>query len=291
MGWPLAISLGSAALQLFGGLKAASSAKKGGQAAYEAAYANAQDILSLGLKNASALTSTASFNAGSVLRVGEANAQAIERAALRNMYLYGLQAGEERRRHIIQEKTTAGSIRAMAGASGVQTNTGTPLHYLNAQIDLGIRERRYGDLKAFWTLKNMQEEGEERAYITRLTASEQASVIEYNAAMQSEIMLAESQARAAASERQGQVALETGNAQSTSAMFGAIGGAFGTFANTFNALGGQWGWNSGGGGQTYNYSGSAWQNQSSLGGSLYGTGMSNPATSQTVNPYGQWFTN
>ena len=285
MGWPLAIALGSAAISLFSGIKASSAAKKGGQAAYDAAYANAADMLALGYKNASALTSTAEFNAGSVLRVGEANAHAIERATLRNMYLYGLQATEERRRHLIQEKMTAGGIRAMAGAAGVQTNTGTPLHYLNAQVDLGIRERRYGDLKAFWTLKNMEEEGSDRAYITRLTAKEQASVMQYNAAMQSEIMLAEAQARAAASQRQGEVALETGNAQASAAMWGGIGNAFQSFAGTFNTLGGQWpSWGSNGTGGTYNYSGSGWNNSvnSISGGSIYGSSGSG---SHLVNPY------
>lgn len=160
----------------------------------------------------------------------------------------------------------------MAGAAGVQTNTGTPLHYLNAQVDLGIRERRYGDLKAFWTLKNMEEEGADRAGITRLTASEQASVMEYNAAMQAEMMLAESQARAAATERQGDLAYDQGQAQASSMLWGGISNAFSGFANTYNAMGGSWPWQAGGTGSTYNYSGSAF-NQSSSFGSTYAPGF------------------
>mgnify|MGYP001812600627 CR=1 FL=1 len=142
--------------------------------------------------------------------------------------LYGMQADEEVRRHIYAEKMTAGSIRAMAGAAGVQTNTGSPLYYLNAQINEGLNQRQFMLNKHLQTMWTMDQEGQDKAYIYRLTASENASVIMANAELQAGVALAEAQARADAMRRSGDVAYETGQAQGSAAMWGGLGNAIGT---------------------------------------------------------------
>jgi hypothetical protein len=235
MGWQAALGIIGIGTSLFSGYKSSSALKSSSKAAREAAYANAEDLRALAESNSGAYREAGAYNANSIRYVGEANALAVENATTRNMFLYGMQADEDRRRHILQQKLTAGTIRAMVGASGVQTNTGSPLHYLNSQIDLGIRERRYGDLKAYWTLRTMFEEGEERASVIRLTADQQADVTEYNANLQAEMSYAEAMRQATAMERSGDVTMATGNAQASAAMWGGLSNALGAFSTAYNA--------------------------------------------------------
>jgi hypothetical protein len=215
----------SAGASLFGGYKAGQAAREGGEAAREASYLNAADLRDLAEFNSAGYREAGAVNAGAIRTVGAANELAVKNATARNTMMYGMQAEEDRRRHMLQERTTAGTIRAMVGASGVQTNTGSPLHYLNHQVDLGIQERRFGDIKAYWTLRNMYEEGTEKAAVIRLTAEQQAMVTEYNANLQAEMSYAEAMRQATSMERSGDVSAATGAAQGSAAMWGGIAGA------------------------------------------------------------------
>ena len=262
---PLAI-LGyiAAGASLYSGYKSSKSLKKGGDLARDAAYANAADLRDMAHSNYAAYLEAGSVNANAIRTVGEANALAIERQTGRNMLMYGIQSDEDRRRHLIQEKVTAGMIRAQASGTGVQVNTGSPLHYLNAQVDLGIRERRFGDLKAYWTLRNMYEEGTDRAHVTRLTAEQQAGVVEYNAALNAEISLAESLRQADAMERSGELQHETAGHQASAAMWGGITNAISSFGSFYGRFGGL---NEAGTTGAYSFTGSAFN----MGPSTYST--------------------
>jgi hypothetical protein len=222
------LTAGKFAWDLWSGYQGKKAAEEGGQAAYDAAFANAADLRNFAGFNADAILGAAGRNAEAYMRIGEANAGAIERATVRNLMLYGMQADEEVRRHIIGEKKIAGNIRAAVGASGVQTNTGTPLHFLNSEVMEGYTQRQFMIAKHYQTMWTMAEEGKDRAFITRLTASENAAVIMSNAEAQAAVSLMDAARQAAAMERGGEVARLTGNAQGQAAMIGAIGNGLGT---------------------------------------------------------------
>ena len=284
MPWIAAAIIGG--VSLFTGYKQSKAYEKGGEAAKWAAYLNASDLRDLALFNSSGYREAGSVNANAIRVIGEANALAIERATARNVMMYGIQAGEDRRRHILQERLTAGSIRAMPGGAGVQTNTGSPLHYLNAQVDLGIRERRFGDIKAYWTIRNMSEEGADRAYVTRLDAEQRAFVTEYNAELQAEMSYLEAMRQATAMERSGDVQQATGSANASAAMWGGIGNALSAGLSAYTSMGGTFPWTSPTSG-AYNYSGSSYRNASNPWGYSSGynpTGMG-PAGSLYNTPY------
>ena len=289
LGIPLAgwlIGGATAGAALYSGYKSRKAYEEGGEAARDAAYANAGDLRDLAAFNAGGYREAGAVNANAIRTVGEANALAVERATDRNLFMYGITAMEDRRRHILQERTTAGTIRAMAGSSGVQSNTGSPLHYLNAQVDLGIRERRFGDLKAYWTLRNMREEGEDRAGVIRLTADQQASVTEYNANLQAEMAYAEAMRQAQAMERSGDVQAAVGAAQGAAAFAGGVSSAIGSLGNMYMNFGTPGvtpglSVNPASGGLTsgaYSYSGSAYNTSSYYGNSGWGSFAPAPAT-------------
>jgi len=228
------------AAALYSGYAASKSSKKGGAANRDAAYGNASDLREFAGINAGLLLGAANRNAQAQLTIGEANASSVERSTLRNMILYGMQSEEETRRHIYGERMSAGRIRSMVGASGVQTNTGTPLMFLYEQVDEGIRQRSYMETRQAQTLWTMSEEGRDRAGIMRLTASENAAVIMSNAEAQAEVSILDAQRQADAMERGGDVANTIGKAQGNAALIGGITSAIGSFASS-GAFGGSYG--------------------------------------------------
>ncbi|MCP3868903.1 MAG: hypothetical protein GY703_12560, partial [Gammaproteobacteria bacterium] len=139
MPWPLVAAM--AVSSLYSGYSASKAAKKGGAAAREAAFANAADIRGFGEFNSANILGVGAVNAAAIRDVGEINAEYIERSTERNIMLYGLQADEDVERHVRAEKQVAGDIRARASGSGIQVNRGSPLQFLNAQVDEGIRQR------------------------------------------------------------------------------------------------------------------------------------------------------
>ena len=242
--WGWALTGGKIVWDLFSGYKKSEDYKQAGESAKWASYQNAGDLINMGHINAEAMMAAAHNTAGSILRIGEYNASAVERATERNLKLYGMQADEEVRRHVYAEKYTAGSIRAMAGAGGVQTNTGTPLHYLNSQIDEGLRQRVFLQDKHKQTMWTMEQEGKDKAWIYRVTAQENANVILSNAELQAGVALSEAQMRAAAMQRSGDQAFYQAEASASSALWGGLGNAvmtgisgFSNFGNPFSGWG------------------------------------------------------
>lgn len=265
MPWIAALIVGG--ISLYSGYKQKKAYEQGGDMAQEVAYLNAADLRQLALFNSAGYRQAGDINANAILTIGEANAIAVENATSRNMLMYGMQSQEDRRRHILQERMTAGSIRAVAGGSGIQVNTGSPLRYLHSQVDLGIRERRYGDIKSYWTLRNMFEEGTERASVIRLTADQQAMVTRYNAELQAEMSYLEAMRQAQAMERGGDAQQAVGSANGSAAMWGGVSNAISSGLGVYNAFGGSFGWlqPSGAGPTTsgaYGYSGSTYSNAS-----------------------------
>lgn len=219
---------GKFAWDLWSGYKKAEGEQAAGEAGREAYYANAQDLLRYSGINAGIIQGAAARNAAAYLTIGEANAHAIERAANRNLFLYGIQANEEVRRHVWGEKMVAGEIRAMVGAAGVQTNTGTPLHYLNTQVSEAFRQRKYMVTKHEATMYKIAAEAQDAAFVTRLTASENAAVIMSNAEAQSRISILDAQRQAAAMQRQGDLAQLIGSNNAQASMISGIGNAINT---------------------------------------------------------------
>lgn len=236
----MAVGIGLAAVgivtSLWGGYKSSQASRLGGSLARDAAYANAEDALALGELNANYVMQAAENNARSILTIGEVNANYVERSTQRNMMLFGLEADEDVRRFVRYEKVTAGAIRTMAGAAGVQTNTGSPLYYLNDQMNEGIRQRKFMTNKHLLTLWRMEQEGSDQAYIYRVTARENANVTLANAALQAEVTIAESLARAEAERRGGDIAYKTGQAQASAAMWQGVAGAVNAGIGAYSAF-------------------------------------------------------
>ena len=225
-----------AAVSLYQGYASGKAAKAGGTAARDVAYANAGDLREFSGINADLLLGAAGRNAQAQMTIGEANASAVERATTRNLMLYGMQAEEETRRHVYGERMSAGRIRAMVGAAGVQTNTGTPLAFLYSQVDEGIRQRKFMIAKHEQTMWTMAEEGKDRAGVTRLTASENAAVIMSNAEAQAAVSMLDAERQATAMERGGELAQMTGDANATSAYLGGISSAIGSGIQAYDAV-------------------------------------------------------
>jgi len=238
---PIAWAVGSALVSLYSGYKASSAAKKGGAAAREAAFANAADIRGFGDFNAQNILQVGAVNAQAIVDVGEINSQYIERSTERNIGLYGLQADEDVERHVRAEKQVAGDIRARASGSGIQVNTGSPLQFLNAQVDEGIRQREYMVLKHTETLYSMAEEGKDKAFVTRYTADKNAEVTMANAQANASMALANAELSATQQERSGELAYQSGQVAGQSAMIQGISGAVSSGMNTYAMAGGTFG--------------------------------------------------
>ena len=220
-----------AAASLYAGYKASSAAKKGGAAAQEAAYENAGDLREFGSFNASNILSVGAVNAQAIIDVGEVNANYIERSTERNLMLYGLQADEDVNRHVRAEKQVAGDVRARASGSGIQVNTGSPLQFLNTQVDEGIRQREYMVLTHTETIQSMAEEGSDKAFVTRYTADKSAEVTMANAEANAAMALANAELAATQQETAGDLAKESGNIAGGMAMVQGITGAVSSVAS------------------------------------------------------------
>jgi hypothetical protein len=233
MAWQ--IFAAQAAMSLFSGISAKNAAKKGGKAARDAANANAADIREFGAFNSDQILNAGSINASAIRDVGEINAQYIEKSTLRNIKLYGMQAEEDVRRHFRAEVQTAGDIRARVSGSGIQVNTGSPLHFLNAQVVEGIRNRRYMVNKHNETLFTMAEDGKDRAFVTRYTADKNAEVVMANAAANAATALAAAELSATQQERSGDLAQQQAGVAGQAAMMQGITGAIGAGMNAWGS--------------------------------------------------------
>jgi len=217
--WLVALAVGSS---IASGYASSRAARKGGAAAREAAYANAEDLREFGEFNSQSLLAVGAVNAQAIVDIGEVNASYIERATDRNMYLYGLEADEDVNRHIRAEKQVAGDIRAKASGSGIQVNTGSPLQFLNAQVDEGLRQRDYMILTHTETILSMAEEGKDRAFVTRFTAEKNAEVTMFNAEANAAMALESAELSATQQENSGELAYEQGAIAGQNAMIQGI---------------------------------------------------------------------
>ncbi len=220
-----------------GGLHAASEQRRAGREARRQGEENAEEIYQTALRNNELLLGAAHFNAGMTLEVANANAAAIERNALRNAELMTMEYEEELRRHIRLEKQLAGSIRASAGASGVQVNQGTPLLYLHNELDEAEREREFIRDRGKLTVFNYLTTEQEKADLMRLEGALNAEAIVFNAQTEAEIYLNEQVGVANATRRQGQDAYRSLRDQSYLTLANTAIGAFsqGTKYGIFNS--------------------------------------------------------
>lgn len=235
---PIAWAIGSALVSLYSGYSAGQAAKAGGSAAQAAAYENASDIRGFGEFNAANILGVGAVNAAAIIDVGEINANYIERSTERNIHLYGLQAGEDLNRHVRAEKQVAGDIRARASGSGIQVNTGSPLQFLNAQVDEGIRQREYMVLKHTETLYSMAEEGSDKAFVTRYTADKNAEVVMDNAEANAAMALANAELTATQQERSGDLAEQSGQIGGQLAMIQGVTSAISGGMQAYSMAGG-----------------------------------------------------
>lgn len=228
-----------------------------GRLEQEAAYFNAELAAMLGGKNADAILQAASNNAYGMIATGYARAAAIERAGLRNLYLYEMQSFEETRRHAKQERYTAGMIRAMQ--SGTGTIVGSTNYYdddpndpyqsmssndqwLMSEIQEGLFQRAFMIDRQYQTALTMMMDTADRAYIERFTADTNADITLKNAALQADVVLAEADAKEAQLIMQGdharQMASIQGNAALASGISSFVGNMIGGFFGGGSGIGG-----------------------------------------------------
>ena len=216
-------TLASVGLSIFGGLRQSSLAKKGGQAGYNQGLFNAQQANYFAQLNSGAHMEAAHINAAMASEIANLNADFIERTGKRNLRLYGIQTEEEMRRHERAEKMHAGQIRAMQSGTGIQTNTGSNLYFLNDQINEGLNQRHFLATKHFETKKAMKENTADQAWVTRETGRLQAESIMANGAISADMALAQGQYQSQQYMNQANAALAQGNAASNDALWGTLG--------------------------------------------------------------------
>lgn len=244
----MAISTG---LQIFGALSAKDAADDAAERAIEIGTANAADLREISAKNADeirriaglnagAILSTANLNSGSILEVAEANALAHLESTITNLDLAATENLELLRRHVLQERALAGSIRAATGASGVRVGQGSPLEVLVDAVEQGYGERQYMANYARKRLAMMGKEGITRAKLTMMDAEQRAKVLLETAALQAmitreeaessaTIMLNDAEANARSMERGGAAYASSMRAQGTASLIAGLTGATNTY--------------------------------------------------------------
>jgi len=249
-----------AAVQIFGALASASAQSDAADKAEEIGRANAADLRDMsGLNadqirriaglNADAILSTANLNTGSILEVAEANSLAHLDSTITNIDLAATENLELLRRHVLQERALAGSIRAATGASGVRVGQGSPLAVLVDAIEQGYGERQYMANYARKRLTMMGKEGITRAKLTMLDAESRSKVLLETAALQAmitreegessaTIMMNDAELNAKSLERGGGLIAASQRAGATASLVSGLMGAANTYANyggTFSA--------------------------------------------------------
>jgi hypothetical protein len=237
--------------QLIGAAMTASAQSKAADKAEEIGKANAVDLRDISGQNADqirhiaglnsdAILSTANLNASSVLDIAEANSLAHLDSTLSNMDLAATENLELLRRHVLQERALAGSIRAATGASGVRVGQGSPLEVLVDSIEQGYGERQYLANYATKRLLMMGKEGITRAKLTMMDAEQRSKVLLETAALQAmitreegessaTIMLNDAELNAKSLERGGSLIAASQRAGATASLISGIMGAGNTF--------------------------------------------------------------
>jgi len=237
--------------QLIGAAMTASAQSKAADKAEEIGKANAVDLRDISGQNADqirhiaglnsdAILSTANLNAVSVLDIAEANSLAHLDSTISNMDLAATENLELLRRHVLQERALAGSIRAATGASGVRVGQGSPLEVLVDSIEQGYGERQYLANYARKRLAMMGKEGITRAKLTMMDAESRSKVLLETAALQAmimreegessaTIMLNDAELNANSLERGGQMIAASQRAGATASLISGIMGGVNTY--------------------------------------------------------------
>ena len=206
----------------YGNIPTAVSAIKQGAIDYLSKPADADDVEKVAEINVASILGAATNNARAIKNVGEANALAVERATLANLRHIKMQGVEDIRLHRKAERELAGEIRARAASTGFVAELGSPQYFRNAQVAEGYRRRDYQIKKIVLTALTTAQAGKDRRDIFRYESQQKASVIQANADLQATVIRADAGARAASMRRQGDIALQTGNAQASAAMWSSI---------------------------------------------------------------------
>lgn len=227
---PLAVAGIMAGAQLVGGYLQSRSLKKGGQAAYEVAVQNAEDMLELSQNNAAMIGQVANINATAIRNVGYANGKAIEDIAFRNGQLMMIEGKENQRRMLREGRYHVGLVRAMQSSSGWNVNQGTPRIYKEDQKAEIDRERKYQGLKDELSLFTMLTNAGQQAEVTRFAADQEASALLATSGLQRQMMLAESRVRYDAIIREGELGQSSSNRAAQNALYGGALSAVSTGA-------------------------------------------------------------
>lgn len=215
---------------------------EGGALSKSASYANAADVEGLGSMNAGAITGAAQNNAAMMRDIGYANGIAIADATLQNLNLYKIQSDEEVKLHRRGERWHAGEIRAQLSSTGVMVNSGSPMAYLQSEVQAGIQERHYMQQRDAYTMLSMADDGVKQTLLTVKEANYNAQVTQQNASLQAGVAMAEATAQAAAMRRQGDISAQVGvangqaaRAAGSSAALSAIGSAAGYAGKAYSS--------------------------------------------------------
>ncbi len=186
------------------GAYSASQQRSAGRDARIQGEQNAQSILDTALRNQEIQNEVADYNAGLTQAFYNSKARIIEETAQRNAELMTMEYEEELRRHIRGEVQLAGQIRSATAATGFQVNQGTPLIYMNNELDEAERERDYIETRGTLTVFNYLTEQQELADGARIEGQQKADQMRFNAAAEAEIYLNEQVGVSEATRAQGQ---------------------------------------------------------------------------------------
>ncbi len=223
---------------IIGGMKKSSAIKKGGKLSHDAFDENADDVEEVAEINVASVLGAATNNARAIRNVGEANALAVERATLANLMHIKMQGVEDVRLHRKAERELIGEIRARSASTGFVAELGSPQYFRNAQLEEGYRRRDYQIKKIVLTALTTAQAGKDRRDIFRYESEQKAGVIQSNADLQATVIRADAGARAASMRRQGDIALATGNAQASAAMWDGISSGISSGVNMHLRMGG-----------------------------------------------------
>lgn len=195
-----------------------------------AARENASILIDVTDENIALGLEAAGWNAAQVEALGEYNAAAVERARDINAELMAIEALERMRQHILSEARTAGTIRAMNASSGLSANEGTPLYYLNDQMDEMLHSRKYTAMVDTKSVLGYIEQESTRADLIRLESSMQADAIRFNAAIEGEIARNDAEARAQQMINSGGQAMAAARIQAQGQLIQGVLGAVSAYA-------------------------------------------------------------
>lgn len=202
------------------GLMDYAAARSAGRQARADAKANAEQLLETGEQNVALRMQAAGWNAGQLLEFGEYNAAAIEQARDVNVALMAAESLEGMRQHMLAERYTASTTRALAGSSGISVNEGTPMHYLNGMMDEMLASREYLAMRDKASILNYYQTESTRADLVRIESRMKADATMYNANIEAQITMNDLEMQAEQIKRSGQALASAARWQGYGALLG-----------------------------------------------------------------------